>query len=255
MSVAEFEDFSLPFQSGDGYGLDLGFIYHLNSRWNFGMQLSDAFYTNIKYDEYKDDNPSKSKPAYTAGIRPEWNLGVAYFPDKIYYWPGMYFETNKRFTFAADLADIANSDETLTDSFWKKVHLGAEYKFAPFAVRAGVNSGYPTFGAAVATNVVQFEYAFYGEEQGRYAGQDPSWFHRIMFSVKIGENRGRPYGKTVKKKDGEDKKERDKKTVSQDEQKTSGESEKELSDDVKPAEIPKDAKDTISKSSDITEVK
>ncbi|MDR1194949.1 MAG: hypothetical protein LBL00_00555, partial [Endomicrobium sp.] len=204
MSVAEFEDMDIRYQTGSGYGLDFGLIYHLSPEWNFGMQLTDAFYTNIKYDKYEDDkNAIKSRAAYTAGIRPEWNIGAAYFPEKIYYWPGKYFETNKRFIFAADVTDIANNDETLTDSFWKKLHFGAEYKFAPFAVRAGFNSGYPSVGAAVVTNVVQLEYAFYGEEEGRYAGQDPSWFHRILFSVKIGENKGRPYGKSYRKENSE----------------------------------------------------
>jgi hypothetical protein len=257
MSVVEFEDMSIPYQIGSGYGVDFGLIYHLNPRWNFGMQLTDAFYTNIEYDKYEDDdNPVKSKSAYTAGIRPEWNIGVAYFPDRIYYWSGKYFETDKRFTFAADLTDIANGDETLTDSFWKKLHFGVEYKLAPFALRAGFNSGYPTVGAAVATNVVQLEYAFYGEEEGRYAGQQPSWFHRILFSVKIGENKGRAYGKSYEKEksktESSDEKIEDDSDINEI---SSAESEKENLEDIKPAEIPKDAKEIISKAAEIMEIK
>jgi hypothetical protein len=257
MSVAEFEDMDFRYQTGSGYGLEFGLFYHLNSEWNFGMQRTDAFYTNIKYNKYDDDkNPIKSKPEYTAGIRPEWNIGAAYFPEKIYYWPGKYFETKKRFIFATDLTDIANGDETLTDSFWKKLHLGVEYKFAPFAVRAGFNSGYPSIGAAVVTNVVQLEYAFYGEEEGRYAGQEPSWFHRILFSVKIGENKGRPYGKSYEKeklkfKDGVEETEDESKTDDGD----YTESEKENTGDVNPAAIPEDAKEIIDKPAEITEVK
>ncbi|MCL2144985.1 MAG: hypothetical protein FWH43_05810 [Endomicrobia bacterium] len=253
LSVSEFEDFSFPMQLGSGFGIDFGAIYHLNPNWNIGMQLSDAFYTKIGYGKFTDDDkPHNSKDSYTAGIRPEWNIGAAYFPDRIYYWPGLYFETNKRFTFAADITDLANDDETLTDSFWKKTHFGAEYKYSPFVVRAGFNSGYPAFGGGIVTNVVQFEYAFYGEEQGRYAGQDPSWYHRILFSVKIGADKGRPYGKTVKKakalKSKESKKEHD------EEDSNADETDNDITEDVKPAAIPKDAKETISKSSDITEV-
>lgn len=272
LSVAEFETvYEIPMQTGSGFGLDFGLIYHLNSKWNFGLQLTDAFYTNIKYDEYSNDKYSyRTKDSYTAGIRPEFNIGTAYVPEKFYYWPGKYLNTNNRITFAADIADIGNDDETITDSFWKKLHFGMEYKYAPFVIRGGFNSGYPTIGGGIATNVVQLEYAFYGEEEGIYAGQDPSWFHRVLFSVKIGHNKGKAYGKDVKKKRKEEEKtkKQDKKTEKNKKAKDikekpvedeSGdspaeESEKESADDVKPADIPKDAKETISKTAQITEV-
>ena len=200
LSLAEFEALSnkAPTQTGDGFGFDFGLLYALNERWNFGLQLTDAFYTNIKYGEFIDnDYPYRSRPACTSGIRPVWNMGASYVPGKIYFWKDKYIETSNRFTFVADIRDVANGDETLFESFWKKLHFGGEFKLSPLIIRAGFNSGYPTIGIAMASNAVQFEYAFYGVEEGRYAGQDPSWFHRLVFSVKIGENGGKPHGKAM----------------------------------------------------------
>ncbi len=255
LSVAEFETLNkLPMQTGSGFGLDLGLLYSLNTRWNFGLQLTDAFYTSIHYDKFDNgEYPYRNRDSYTSGIRPEWNIGAAYVPERIYYWPDKYINTNNRFTFAADITDIANSDETITDSFFKKLHFGGEFKLSPFAIRAGFNSGYPTVGAAIASNVVQFEYAFYGQEEGRYAGQDASWFHRIQFSVKIGENKGKAYGKDAKKqREPSSKKKKEPKEKSKPKTKETAAT---ADTSLEPLKLPSDAKETISKPAQITEMK
>ncbi|MCL2484893.1 MAG: hypothetical protein FWF00_02860 [Endomicrobia bacterium] len=248
LSVAEFEDFDFDLQLGKGYGLDFGAIYTLNSQWSFGTVLTDAFYTNIKYESLDiDGSPSASREPFTASIRPRWNIGVAYVPERIYFWPGKYINTNNRFLFAGDLTDIANSDETLTGSFFKKTHFGGEYRLNPLVVRAGFNSGYPTIGFGLVSNVVQFQYAFYGVEEGRYSGQKPSWFHRFVFSIKIGHNDGRVYGGAAKKERQEEKKAEDKKEQA-------AEDKTELKEEEKPVKVSGEDKKEISNEAEITKV-
>ena len=98
-----------------------------------------------------------------------------------------------RLALAFDLTNLANSNSS--ETLIKKTHIGIEYKYNPFVIRAGYNSGYPTIGGGIVTSIIQLEYAFYGEEKGVYARQYPVWFHRISFSVKIGHNKEKIYDK------------------------------------------------------------
>ena len=125
-------------------------------------------------------------------------MGTAYIPSKIYYWPGRSINTLNRLTLAADLRDILNTDEKLfDDTFWKKLHFGAEFRWSLFALRGGFNSGYPSFGAGINLFLLQLEYAFWGDELGRYAGQIPEWNHQLSISMRFGQNKGRAWGKSA----------------------------------------------------------
>jgi hypothetical protein len=200
MAVVEFNDYKVPFYMGGALGFDIGTIYHYTPEWNFGMQISDLFGTSIKYKLQKINDSGSGVPrpdSYTSEIPMEFNLGAAYTPDKIYYWKDKYFETNKRWTFVADTRDMFG-DTSIFESPFIKIHIGAEYRFSPFALRVGLNSGYPTFGLGIVeTNVFQLSYAFYGEEMGRYAGQEPNWIHEIQMVVRIGHHDGRLFGDDV----------------------------------------------------------
>jgi hypothetical protein len=180
--------------NGKSFGIDVGAIYHLNPSLNFGINVADIY----NYYYHKVVEPSESN--YAAKIAPELNIGVSYYPEKFYYWPDKYLHTNDRLALAFDLTDLTNTDLTNFDkpffeTLLKKTHIGAEYKYDPFVIRAGFNSGYPTIGCAIGTNVFQLEYAFYGQERGTQAGRDPEWFHRIKFSIKLGNRKGKLYGK------------------------------------------------------------
>ncbi|MCA6070996.1 MAG: hypothetical protein LE168_01185 [Endomicrobium sp.] len=185
-------NFKNKFLHGPSFGIDFGAIYHLNSRCNFGLMIADIYNSGIEYKNFCcNSNKPDAASEYNARINPEFNLGVAYYPEKFYYWPGKYLKTNDRLALAFDLTDLANSNETFIKTPFKKTHIGAEYKYNLFVIRAGYNSGYPTIGGGIVTNAIQLEYAFYGEEKGLYPGQDPAWFHRVLFSVKIGRNKGK----------------------------------------------------------------
>jgi hypothetical protein len=126
---------------------------------------------------------------YVAQIDPSLNVGFAYRPEKIYYWVGSenYWESDNKLTLGFDLRDITNKQEPLFTTPFKKIHMGIEYKtFRLLSLRTGINSGYPTFGLCLGSpKSVNLEYAFYGEEKGLLAGDNPDWIHKIVFSIRI----------------------------------------------------------------------
>jgi hypothetical protein len=105
--------------------------------------------------------------------------------------------------FAADVRDVLSTDERLLEAtFWKKLHLGAEVRLSVFSLRGGFNSGYPTFGlgARIPYLGLRADYAFWGDELGRYAGQMPSWNHQISLALSWGDEKGKKYGRAAVKK-------------------------------------------------------
>lgn len=195
-----FDAIDIGVMSGSGFGLDLGTIYHFTPQWNFGLQIADA-YTRINYDsvmmKYPEDAPD-SDFTHTATIYPQLNIGAAYVPEVIYYWKDRYFETKNRFTFALDLRDLGGAYE---EKFSDKFHLGAEYRFSPFALRVGINKKYPTFGLGIEMGGFQLSYAFYGDEShlAKALGHDKTvYYHDVLIAWKFGHFKGRPFGKGLK---------------------------------------------------------
>ncbi|MDR3275284.1 MAG: conjugal transfer protein TraF [Endomicrobium sp.] len=194
MSIDEFKNYDFKANAfyGTSFGIDFGAIYHLNSRWKFGLNVSDIYNSKIDYKKLNlgsnKASTSTTNNGYSSKINPELNLGAAYYPEKFYYWFGKYWTTNNKIVFASDLTDLINSDEPFIETPFKKFHIGTEYKYDPFVLRIGINSGYPTIGGGLSAGWINFEYAFYGEERGMYAGQDPIWFHRILLSFQIGKH-------------------------------------------------------------------
>lgn len=199
---------------GKSFGIDIGTIYHLNPLWNFGLSVTDIYNTGMNYKEL--DKPYGKLFAKTLvgiphisshglkncrkeKINPEVNIGASWYPKEFYYWPDKYLDTDDRLALALDLTDLTNlvnHDESFFGTFFKNLHMGVEYKYNPFVIRAGYNSGYPTIGFGLVSNSVQLEYAFYGEEQGVRLNSDPMYFHRVKLSVKLGNNKGKRYGKS-----------------------------------------------------------
>jgi len=204
-SVLEFENFSPAFQLGRGIGADLGAMYQPTDRWNVGLQVTDVGGTKLLFDEVKATKAGEvDKLAFTGVIEPQTNVGFAFIPSKIYYWPGKYIGTQNRLIFACDVRDITNSDEALLDAtFWKKLHMGAELRWGPLSLRGGFSSGYPAFGFGFRIPYLglKADYAYWGDEMGRYAGQIPSFNHQISLSLSWGDSKGRAYGSDAAKID------------------------------------------------------
>jgi hypothetical protein len=204
-SVLEFENFSPQVQLGKGFGFDLGTMYQPTDRWNVGLQITDVGGTSLKFDAVNAEKEGQlDRASFTGMIPTQWNVGAAYIPSKIVYWPGKSINTLDRLVFAADVRDFASTDERLFDAtFWKKLHMGAEFRYGPVSLRGGFNSGYPSFGAGVRIPYLglKADYAYWGEELGRYAGQIPSWNHQVTLALSWGDSRGRAFGKDTIKKD------------------------------------------------------
>ncbi|MFC1501409.1 conjugal transfer protein TraF [Elusimicrobiota bacterium] len=197
-SILEFEEMSPQIQSGTGMGMDVGVLHQLNSRWNFGLQISDLGGTSISYDAVTASDPGEiDMAARTEMIRSEWNVGAAYIPSKIYFWPGKSINTKDRIRLMGDIRDILNTDERLFDTtVWKKIHLGAEFVVGSLALRGGYNSGYPScgFGLRIPFVGLKCDYAYWTDEKGVYAGQVPESHHRLSLALSWGDQKGRAFG-------------------------------------------------------------
>ncbi|MCK9582148.1 MAG: DUF5723 family protein [Endomicrobiales bacterium] len=197
-SILEFEKFDPVLQPGNGYGMDLGTLYQYNEQWNFGLQIMDLGGTSISYPkvETTKDGITTVKDAFTGVIYPVWNIGAAYVPKKIYYWPGRYINTLNRLQLAADIDDVFSSQEPLSQTFWKKTHIGAEFRFSTLALRVGFNSGYPTAGLKLGIPYLglNLEYAYWSDELGLFAGQIPESNHQLSISFRWGNEKGKAFG-------------------------------------------------------------
>lgn len=183
-SILEFEEFDPALQRGKGVGLDFGTLYQLNEQWNFGLMVADIFGTPIQYDEVTSNNISK--PETTNIINPTVNAGIAWRPTNFYFWKNKFIPLNRHFVFAFDVNDITDEEEKLIgETFFKKVHMGAEYQTKMLSLRCGFNSGYPTFGGGLRLWILNLDYAFYGEELGMYAGQMPEWNHMVSVAIRF----------------------------------------------------------------------
>lgn len=85
---------------------------------------------------------------------------------------------------AADFEDVGKAYEQ-DDSTWKRVHLGGEFGLLNrhVLVRAGLNQGYPTYGAELDIWLIRLGYTFYSEEMGAYAGQDKDDRHLVQLTL------------------------------------------------------------------------
>lgn len=185
VSFLQLEDFSSPqLQRGSGYGADLGLIYQPNDRWSYGLTNMDFLGTKIDYDQVDAEKGFTMKPKRSATIKPRWNIGAAWTPIKI---------TKSRLTLAADIKDFANADDKVffqdgfwADTAWTHVHLGAEYRWLCFRLRAGANQGYPTFGLGLDIPVLKLDYTYYSDELGRTAGTTKQTNHMLAIALRFG---------------------------------------------------------------------
>lgn len=81
--------------------------------------------------------------------------------------------------FGMDMKDLTGDD-----SFYNKIHMGAEVDASLVALRVGLSQGYPTFGGALNLSIFHVEYAYLTEEWGYYPGQSPNPAH--LFATSLG---------------------------------------------------------------------
>jgi hypothetical protein len=195
VSFFQLEDFDAPpMQNGSAFGADLGVLHQWNDRWSFGLSALDIFGTSFDFDSADAEDGFTAKPARTGSARARWNLGAAWTPAQITYWPTKDgVRTRGRLLLVADIKDFMNADDKvffddglLADTAWSHLHLGAEYRWWFLRGRLGANQGYPTFGFGVDIPFLKFDYTFYSDELGLRAGTQKQSSHMLSLALRLG---------------------------------------------------------------------
>jgi hypothetical protein len=135
-------------QNGVGIGGDIGAILRLPVLFTpaIGITVQNVRGINL-------DKAGKISEQINAGIalKPPFPIG--------------------QLVLAADVMDLGKESGS-DDDLYKRVHMGAEYTpFRMLSLRAGLNQGYPTFGATLDLWLLKIVGAYYVEEIGAFAGQ------------------------------------------------------------------------------------
>lgn len=144
-----------------GFGLDVGALYKASPVLDVGVVFQDLI----------------------AGIEGDWppinfKVGLAYRPLAAI----PLLPLAKSILLAADVEDLFNYEG---NSFFNKVHLGAQLKlpFFPFTFRAGINQGYPTLGLGLNLLLIKVDYAYYSQELGDAPGVVRDSNHALQIKV------------------------------------------------------------------------
>lgn len=183
----ENEDFYLL--RGTSTGMDAGLQYTLPSalvpgRLAFGAAAFDLFATGFDYAY--SDNLTKNRPDDPQQIATEealaneqYALRASYRAGVAYTVPSTLDGPFERTTLALDYLGYA--DPPLDQSWLTHLRMGVQTEGpGPLHVRAGLTQGYPSAGFGARFSFMTFDYVFYGQEEGRYAGQVPSWNHAVQ---------------------------------------------------------------------------
>lgn len=159
---------------GMGFDGDIGGYYHLPfeltwTRMSVGLSINNIFRSS--YNTYPmallsglGNRPINNDRLINMGLRLD-------FPDHwIFAAPIL----------AIEIQDIGDASKEM--SIPKRTHIGGEAKLSRvFALRAGLNQGYPTFGVGVDLPVVKLDFATYGEELAGNSGRRED--RRLMFRM------------------------------------------------------------------------
>lgn len=180
-------DEGLLLLKGQAIGADFGVLYEPSlpgpGQLRVGMVLYNFLATPLRYRYSRLLGGDAVSPALQAeeitqanryfGLRSGYRVGLAY----TWNWqaPGGWLQAP---TIALDYVhqrDIQGNMLTRL-SLGTRVSVGSMLNLA-----AGLHQGYPTAGVGLRFSVFRLEYAFFGFEEGRSAGQLPSWQH--VFSI------------------------------------------------------------------------
>ncbi len=147
-------------QNGVGIGGDIGAILRLPVLFTpaIGITVQNVRGINL-------DKAGKISEQINAGIalKPPFPLG--------------------QLVLAADVVDLGKEVGS-DDDLYKRVHVGAEYApFGMLSLRAGLNQGYPTFGATLDLWLLKIAGAYYVEEIGAFAGQRDDQRYVVQASI------------------------------------------------------------------------
>ena len=184
------EDEDLYALRGSSFGVDAGLLYEmafvpLPGRLNFGLAVFDlaASPFDYAYDRNLIDQGPDRKEVIEAEIAearsryelsPSYRMGLAYTVPSV---AGLLQETGLALDY------VAYASPLIEQSTLAHLRMGVQSKVGRvLALRLGLNQGYTTFGAGLHFGYVRLDYAYYGIEEGRVAGQVPSWNHSLQLA-------------------------------------------------------------------------
>jgi len=157
--------------AGVGYPVDLGYALKLKSQYNpvFALTIKDILNTTFL--------PSKktSLPHDELALKDNkrtYNLGFSIEPGT----------KDSKMLLLADFLDVTNA---YSEPTFKRLHLGTELSLKNFiGITAGLNQGYPCFGAYMDIRLFRFDIGRYTEEMGSKLGERPDT--RFYFRLAAG---------------------------------------------------------------------
>lgn len=173
---------------GQAFGLDLGLLYDAGSvfgpgRLTVGAAGYNLLATDFTYDfeGYVVKNGTRDDDV----ISEEVAVADAHFQSDIRYRLGGAYIVPQTWRFLREsrvaLDYLGTPQHSADRSLLTRLHLGLQTSVNDWLyLRAGLNQGYTTAGGGLRFSFVQIDYAFYGQEEGRFAGQQPSWHHRLQ---------------------------------------------------------------------------
>ncbi|OVE76850.1 hypothetical protein BVX98_04075 [bacterium F11] len=207
INVTTLDELDPPIADGFGIGMDLGILHQINDRLNLGIMVHDFLGTNMSFDKVTGENGFSSLPKRDTVIRPRTDVGIAVFPEKLFF----ILPTHNRWSFALDVRDILVKDEHLFfeggidkpfgDNLYTHIHMGTEFKYAMFRFRGGINEGYPTIGLGLDLPLVKLDYAFYNREIGPRAGDRRQGNHIASIAFRFGAGNVEAREKIIKAKE------------------------------------------------------
>jgi hypothetical protein len=173
---------------GQAFGVDLGLLYDVGRVAGAGHLLLGATGYNLLASDFSYDFEgyvTKNSERDDATITEEVALADVHFQQNVQYRVGAAYVLPQTWRFLRETTlalDYLGAPQAPADrSILTRLHLGAQTSINDWLyLRAGLNQGYSTAGLGLHLSFVQIDYAFYGQEKGRFAGQRPSWHHRVQ---------------------------------------------------------------------------
>ncbi len=148
-------------------GLDAGFAIHSLIGGDFDLAYDRRI--EIEGEGFADDEVEIAALEARFNDRrsaPQFRAGLAYrLPAELLAGAGPLHNV----VVSADWVGASTSEYAQENS--AKLRVGAQAEVGPLALRAGFAQGYPSLGAGIHTRFARIDYAFFGVEEGRRAGQ------------------------------------------------------------------------------------
>jgi hypothetical protein len=167
-------DKTLDLYKGTNFGIDISAFYQFSNQVALGLAIYDIFASDIKWSS-DSENPRTIKP--DGNIDPTMRFGISATPIVNVH------KFLQHVTVALDFEQPFDDDVT----FFKKLFFGAEAQLIPaLKFRTGFYQGYPVVGMGFQSRIFKFDYAYFSEEMGNYAGQISNYQHVVRFQFGFG---------------------------------------------------------------------